>query len=141
VRTSPEELISVEVPREAVIHRGASGKHRKFHHRYRRRKVMSRLANAAILQSAYVSAACNALNRSVTSALGVAQNVKDKIGNAYSLWRARRALALRDAGRSRKEWEVRQLEEFYVRATDLHDLERMERNWDRRDGGGLRAWD
>ena len=26
-------------------------------------------------------------------------------------------------------------------ATDLPDLERMERDWDRRDGGGMRTWD
>ena len=43
--------------------------------------------------------------------------------------------------RAREELEIRQLEEFYARATDVHDLERMERDWNRRDGGGVRSWD
>ena len=43
--------------------------------------------------------------------------------------------------RARKELAIRQLEEHYARAADLHDLERMERNWSRRDGGGMRSWD
>ena len=32
-------------------------------------------------------------------------------------------------------------EQSYASATDAHDLERMERDWDRRDGGGMRSWD
>ena len=43
--------------------------------------------------------------------------------------------------RAREELEIRQLEEFYARATDVHDLERMERDWNRRDGGGMRSWE
>ena len=43
--------------------------------------------------------------------------------------------------RAGEELEVRQLEEFYASATDVHDLERMERAWNRRDGGGVRSWD
>jgi len=43
--------------------------------------------------------------------------------------------------RPRKEHEIRQLEEHYARATDLHDLERMERDWNRRSGSGMRNWD
>lgn len=43
--------------------------------------------------------------------------------------------------RARNELEVRRLEESYARATDVHDLERMERDWNRRDGGGIRNWD
>ena len=43
--------------------------------------------------------------------------------------------------RARSEMQVRLLEEFYARATDVHDLERMERDWDRRDGGGMRIWE
>jgi len=43
--------------------------------------------------------------------------------------------------RARKELAIRQLEEYYARATDLHDLERMERAYNRRDGGGMRTWD
>jgi hypothetical protein len=29
----------------------------------------------------------------------------------------------------------------FTSATDIHDLERMERDWNRRDGGGMRSWD
>lgn len=43
--------------------------------------------------------------------------------------------------RAREELEIRELEESYARATDLHDLERMERDWNRREGGGVRSWD
>jgi hypothetical protein len=43
--------------------------------------------------------------------------------------------------RARNEMQVRLLEEFYSRATDVHDLERMERDWNRRDGGGMRSWE
>jgi len=41
---------------------------------------------------------------------------------------------------ARKSWEIRKRGEDYARATDLPDLERMERDWDRRDGGGMRTW-
>jgi len=43
--------------------------------------------------------------------------------------------------RAREELEIRRLEESYARATDVHDLERMERDWNRRDGGGVRNWE
>ena len=39
-----------------------------------------------------------------------------------------------------QDLEVRRLEEAFAQATDHHDLERMERAWDRRDGGGMRPW-
>jgi hypothetical protein len=41
---------------------------------------------------------------------------------------------------SRKTSEDRDLEAHYARAADRHTLETMEREWDRRDGGGLRDW-
>jgi hypothetical protein len=43
--------------------------------------------------------------------------------------------------RARQELEIRDREERYAHAADLTDLERMERDWDRRDGGGMRTWD
>jgi hypothetical protein len=43
--------------------------------------------------------------------------------------------------RIRQDLEVREIEEHYSRATDLADLERMERAYDRRDAGGMRSWD
>jgi hypothetical protein len=62
--------------------------------------------------------------------------------------RARAAFTQRSAGPGRpppshalNELEVRRLEERYASATDVHDLERMERDWNRRDGGGMRSWD
>lgn len=62
--------------------------------------------------------------------------------------RARAALSPRSPGpgepprpHARNALEVRQLEEFYARATDAQELERMERDWNRRDGGGMRSWD
>jgi hypothetical protein len=62
--------------------------------------------------------------------------------------RARAAFAQRSASPGRpprshalNELEVRRLEERYASATDVHDLERMERDWNRRDGGGMRSWD
>jgi hypothetical protein len=59
---------------------------------------------------------------------------------AWVRLRTRRAARLRDIGHARKEWEIRRLEEIYARATDSHEIERMERDWERRDGGGLRDW-
>jgi hypothetical protein len=44
------------------------------------------------------------------------------------------------APRIAQDLEVRRLEEAFAQATDHHDLERMERAWDRRDGGGVRPW-
>ena len=41
----------------------------------------------------------------------------------------------------RKSAEVRDLEAALARAADHRDLERMQREWDRRDGGGMRGWD
>ena len=43
--------------------------------------------------------------------------------------------------RGRQDRQVRDLEEQYSRAVDLPDLERMERDFERRDGGGMRAFD
>ena len=54
----------------------------------------------------------------------------------------RAAASRRCCGRTRAQsWETRKRDEDYARATDLADLERMERDWDRRDGGGMRTWD
>lgn len=62
--------------------------------------------------------------------------------------RSRHALAKAFAGRHasaaprmRQDLEIRNLEEHYAHAIDLPHLERMERDWDRRDGGGMRTWD
>jgi len=43
--------------------------------------------------------------------------------------------------RGRQDREVRELEEHFARATDAQELQRMERDWDQRDGGGVRGWD
>jgi len=42
--------------------------------------------------------------------------------------------------RAREDIEVRAIERFGS-ASDLHDLERMERAYDRRDAGGTGSWD
>lgn len=44
---------------------------------------------------------------------------------------------LAPAPRIRQDLEVRDLEERFSRASDHGDLERMERDFNRRDGGGL----
>ena len=46
--------------------------------------------------------------------------------------------ALRSA---RKASDVRDLEASHARAADHRDLERMQREWEQRDGGGMRSWD
>jgi len=43
--------------------------------------------------------------------------------------------------RIRQDLDVRHAEVHFSSATDLADLERMERDWDRRDAGGMRTWD
>ncbi len=43
--------------------------------------------------------------------------------------------------RIRQDLDVRRAEVHFSSATDLADLERMERDWDRRDAGGMRTWD
>jgi len=40
-----------------------------------------------------------------------------------------------------QDMEVRRLEEAFRNAHDVHELERMERDYDRREAGGVRAWD
>jgi hypothetical protein len=57
-----------------------------------------------------------------------------------------RGLVTRDphgptAPRIRQDLEVRELEERFAHAHDHADLERMERDFNRRDGGGLPMWD
>jgi len=42
---------------------------------------------------------------------------------------------------ARKPAEVRALEASHARAADHRDLERMQREWEQRDGGGMRSWD
>ena len=60
---------------------------------------------------------------------------------ALARWQARRSEQALLRSYARKSWEIRKRDEDYARATDLPDLERMERDWDRRDGGGMRTWD
>lgn len=47
----------------------------------------------------------------------------------------------RAAAGHRGDDEARCLEDHFARAGDRHALERMERAWDRRDGGGMRSWE
>lgn len=51
------------------------------------------------------------------------------------------AFVARALRRSRKPAEVRDLEADHARAADHRDLERLQRAWEQRDGGGLRSWD
>lgn len=60
---------------------------------------------------------------------------------ALARWQARRSQQALLRSNARKSWGTRKRDEDYARATDLPDLERMERDWDRRDGGGMRTWD
>ena len=46
----------------------------------------------------------------------------------------------RPAPRGPKELEIRRLEEHFAGAADLYHLELMERDWERREGGGMRTW-
>jgi hypothetical protein len=43
--------------------------------------------------------------------------------------------------RIRQDLEVRALEEYFGRASDFADFERLERDYERRDCGGMRSWD
>ena len=65
----------------------------------------------------------------------------DHVRTAFARWQARRSEQALLRSYARKSWEIRKRDEDYARATDLADLERMERDWDRRDGGGVRNWD
>jgi hypothetical protein len=64
-----------------------------------------------------------------------------KFGRAFQDWRERQRDRVFGRVVRRREWELRQQEERYARATDLQDLERMERAFDRRDAGGVRDWE
>ncbi len=55
--------------------------------------------------------------------------------------RTRQALEQRSGPGAQKQPAHGEREDSYASATDAHDLERMERDWDRRDGGGMRNWD
>lgn len=61
--------------------------------------------------------------------------------SAFAQWRERQRDRVFGPHVARPEWEMRLQEDAYARATDVHDLERMERAFDRRDGGGMRDWD
>ena len=62
-------------------------------------------------------------------------------GLAFQHWRERQRDRVFGRAAPRGEWELRQQEERYAGATDLQELERMERAFDRRDGGGVRDWE
>ncbi len=55
--------------------------------------------------------------------------VQSAVAGARDAWSSARAPAA-----------DRQLAAHFARATDHVDLERMERDWGRRDGGGVRDW-
>jgi hypothetical protein len=59
---------------------------------------------------------------------------------ALARWQARRSEQALLRSYARRSWESRKRDADYARATDLPDLERRERDWDRRDGGGMRTW-
>jgi hypothetical protein len=75
--------------------------------------------------------------RPVAAITAIARRAGGYVVTIFEDWREQAP----QQARGRKELEVRQLEEHFTRATDRHDLERMEREWDRRDGGGMRNWD
>ncbi len=64
-----------------------------------------------------------------------------RFGRAFQDWRERQRDRVFGRRVRRREWELRQQEERYARATDLQELERMERAFDRRDAGGVRDWE
>jgi hypothetical protein len=60
---------------------------------------------------------------------------------AFAHWRERQRDRVFSPHAPRQDWELRQQEERLAHAADLHDVERMERAFDRRDAGGVRDWD
>ncbi len=52
-----------------------------------------------------------------------------------------RPLGMPAAPRIRQDIEVRALEETFGRAADFADFQAMERDFERREAGGVRSWD
>ena len=69
------------------------------------------------------------------------QELIARIAGAYASWRAARRVRDARLFAQRDDWEILRQEERYLRATDHHHLERMERDWDRRDVKGLPGWE
>lgn len=65
----------------------------------------------------------------------------DNAKTAAARWQARRSEQALVESYARKAAQVRKREDAFTTAADHHELERMQRAWDRRDGGGLRDWD
>jgi hypothetical protein len=51
------------------------------------------------------------------------------------------AFVARALRRARMPAEIGDLEAAHGRAADHRDLERMQREWEQRDGGGMRRWE
>ncbi len=88
------------------------------------------------LRSVWTSRGQSRFARPVAAVTAFARHAAGYAKTTLALWRNSTLFA-----RPRKELDMRELEEHYARAGDVHDLERMERDWDRRDGGGVRNWD
>ena len=68
------------------------------------------------------------------------QHVAVALAAGATAWRAQRherAVRLPD----REEWEIRRQQEKYMRATDHQHLERLEREWDRRNNNAIAGWE
>lgn len=65
----------------------------------------------------------------------------DNAKTAVARWQARRAEQALVESYARQAAQIRKREDLFTSAADHHELERMQRAWDRRDGGGMREWD
>ena len=79
--------------------------------------------------------------RPVAKVTAAVRTLADRVHAALTRRGAGNGGATSPVPHARIELAVRQLEDYYASATDVHDLERMEREWNRRDGGGMRRWD
>ena len=65
------------------------------------------------------------------------QSIPARVSTAFATWNAGSLTSSLDHWYDRPEWEMRKQEDRYTRATDLADLEGMEREFNRRDGSSI----
>lgn len=79
--------------------------------------------------------------RPVAAITTLVRSLPARAAAAFTRWNAGRNAQPGDHWYARPDWEMRKQEERYARATDLAELEGMERAFDRREGDSLRNWE
>ncbi|MEP7329086.1 MAG: hypothetical protein ABI777_07725 [Betaproteobacteria bacterium] len=93
------------------------------------------------LRTVWLNNGISPFARPVAAITAFVTSLPARAANAFTGWDAGSPARAHDHWYGRPEWELRKQEERYAHATDLANLEGMERAFDRREGESMRYWE